>query len=88
MTVIFVEFSAFLTQQKNWQTAFPDTHWLQYHDLPPHLRDEKFEKELDDQRYYQRRNAQAKKSHTKTRIQLYLKLGIKVDKIKSCVQIQ
>ena len=62
--------------------------WLQYHDLPPNLRDEKFEKELHDQRYYQHRNAQAIKSHTKTRVGLYLKLGIKVDKIKSCVQIQ
>lgn len=25
--------------------------WLQYHDLPPDLRDEKFQKELDDRRY-------------------------------------
>ncbi len=55
-----------------------------YH-LPPPLRDEAFEKELDDQHYYQQRNAQAKKSHTKTRIALYLKLGIDVDKIKSCI---
>ena len=60
--------------------------WLQHHDLPQPLRDAQFEKELNDQRYYQRRNAQAIKSHTKTRIELYANLGIDVDKIKSCVQ--
>lgn len=53
--------------------------------LPPPLRDEAFEKELADQRYYQDRNAQAKISHTKTRIKFYLELGIDVDKIKSCI---
>lgn len=62
--------------------------WLQYHNLPPELRDEKFQKEIDDQSYYQHRNAQAIKSHTKTRIGLYRTLGINVDKIKSCVQLE
>ena len=62
--------------------------WLQYGDLPPAIRDEKFQKELDTQRYHQQRNAQAAKSHTKTRIAMYLKLGIDVDKIKSCVKTQ
>jgi len=60
--------------------------WLQNRDLAQPLRDERFRKQLDDQSYYQRRNAQAIKSHTKTRIKLYLSLGIHVDKIKSCVQ--
>ena len=55
-----------------------------YH-LPASLRVEAFEKELRDQDYYQKRNAQAKKSHTKTRIKQYHKLGIDVDKIKSCI---
>ena len=59
--------------------------YLAHHHLPLPLRDEAFEKELADQSYYQERNAQAKKSHTKTRIKLYLKLGIDVDKIKSCI---
>ena len=59
--------------------------YLAHHDLPPLLRDEAFEKELADQLYYQQRNAQAKKSHTKTRIKLYLQLGIDIDKIKSCI---
>ncbi len=59
--------------------------YLANHQLPPPLRDEALEKELADQLYYKRRNAQAKKSHTKTRIKLYLKLGIDVDKIRSCV---
>lgn len=60
--------------------------WLQYHDLPRELRDKKFQKELKKQRYHQNRNAMAKASHTKTRFERYLDLGIHVDKIKSCVQ--
>lgn len=59
--------------------------YLTHHHLPPALRDEAFEKELNNQRYHQKRNAQAKKSHTKTRIQRYCDLGIDIDKIKSCV---
>ena len=61
--------------------------WLQYSHLPPHLRDAEFQKELDNQRYYQQRNAQARASHTITRKKLYRQLGIDVDKIKSCIQI-
>lgn len=56
-----------------------------YRDLPPPLRDAAFEKELSDQRYYQERNLQAKKSHTKSRIAVYLRLSINVNKIKSCL---
>ncbi len=59
--------------------------YLSHHHLPPPLRDEAFEEELADQRYHQNRNAQANKSHTKTRIELYLKLGIDPARIKSCV---
>ncbi len=59
--------------------------YLTYHHLPPQLRDEAFNKELSDQRYYQARAIQARKSHTKTRIELYETLGIDVDKIKSCI---
>ena len=61
--------------------------WLQHHDLPKPLRDEKFQQELEALGYYQHRNAQAIKSHTKTRIKLYLAIGIDVEKIKSCCQI-
>ena len=59
--------------------------WLQFHRSPKHP-DDALQKELNKQRYYQHRNAQAKESHTKTRRMLYLKLGIDVDKIKSCIQ--
>lgn len=59
--------------------------YLTYSLFPPHLRDEAFEKERQEQRYHQGRTVQARKSHTKTRIQLYLDLGIDVDKIKSCI---
>ncbi|MGM0491259.1 MAG: hypothetical protein ACQESR_31410, partial [Planctomycetota bacterium] len=59
--------------------------YLAYHDLPPLLRDAAFEKELDKQYYHQDRNTQARKSHTKTRIELYRDIGIDVDKIRSCI---
>ena len=61
--------------------------WLQHHDLPPPLRDEKFQQELDQQRYYQHRNAQAQRSHTQTRRELYKQLGVHVDQIKTCIPI-
>jgi len=59
--------------------------YLTYHQFPPTLRDEEFNKELSTQHGYQTRRAQAKKSHTKTRIAFYKTLGIDVDKIKSCI---
>jgi len=59
--------------------------YLTYHHFPPPLRDDAFEKELTEQHYYQERSAQAKKSHTKTRIKFYQDLGIDIDKIKSCI---
>jgi hypothetical protein len=42
-------------------------------------------KELAKQQYYQRRAAQARRSHTKTRKALLKKLGIEVERIKSCL---
>ena len=59
--------------------------YLTHHRLPPLLRDEEYERELDRQLYYQTRSVQAKKSHTKTRIASYDQMGINVDKIKSCI---
>jgi len=67
------------------QVRRAENAYLKHHRLPPALRDEAFEKELTSQRYHQERNAQAKKSHTKTRTQFYHDLGIDVDTIKSCV---
>jgi len=46
---------------------------------------ERFQRELAKQRYYQHRNAQAQRSHTKTRTNQLLSLGINVDRIKSCI---
>jgi SRSO17 transposase len=46
---------------------------------------EEFEQELSKQRYYQRRNAQARRSHTKTRKARLKSLGIDAESIKSCV---
>jgi SRSO17 transposase len=46
---------------------------------------ERFERELAKQRYYQRRNDQARRSHTKTRRARLNALGIDPDRIKSCI---
>ncbi len=46
---------------------------------------ERLERELAKQRYYQRRNAQARRSHTKTQKTRLKSLGIDADRIKSCI---
>jgi len=48
-------------------------------------RAERFQRELDHQDYYQRRNAQAQRSHTKTKKARLESLGIDPGRIKSCV---
>jgi SRSO17 transposase len=45
----------------------------------------RLQRELAKQRYYQRRNAQAHRSHTKTRRARLRSLGIDADRIKSCI---
>lgn len=59
--------------------------WLEGTDLPPVSRRERFEAELEKQQYHQRRNTQARISHTKRRIRRLTNIGINVDKIKSCI---
>jgi SRSO17 transposase len=59
--------------------------WLSAAELKPAARRERHETELKNQRYHQRRNQQARKSHTKTRITRLNALGIDVSKIKSCI---
>lgn len=54
-------------------------------DLKPAARRERYKKELNKQRYHQRRNRHARKSHTKTRIIRLDALGIDVTTIKSCI---
>lgn len=46
---------------------------------------ERLQRELAKQKYYQRRNAQARRSHTKTRKARLQSLGIDADRIKSCI---
>jgi len=48
---------------------------------------ERLEKELVTQQYYRRRNAQARRSHTKTRKARLQSLGVNVDRIKSCILV-
>lgn len=45
----------------------------------------RFQRELVKQQYYQRRNAQAQRSHTKMRRAQLQDLGINADRIKSCI---
>jgi len=59
--------------------------WLDAADLSPPSRRKRFEEEIEKQKYYQRRNKQARKSHTKTRIRRLTAMGIDVEKIKSCI---
>ena len=59
--------------------------WLNAADLNPSSRRERYEDELEKQKYYQRRNKQARTSHTKTRVRRLAAMGIDPDKIKSCI---
>jgi len=58
--------------------------WLKHHDLPPPVRTQRYEHEIEIHEYHQRRNLQALKSHTKTRYHKLRALGIEPDKIKRC----
>lgn len=59
--------------------------WLETADLPAAIRRRRFQEELKKQEYYQRRNRQARESHTKTRLARLAALGIDVQRIKSCL---
>jgi SRSO17 transposase len=59
--------------------------WLSAIDLTRIARRERYEEELRQQGYHQRRNKQSRVSHTKTRIARLAELGIDVDQIKSCI---
>lgn len=59
--------------------------YLDTADLPAGTRKKRFEDELHKQQYYLRRNRQARKSHTRTRLARFDALGIDVERIKSCL---
>jgi SRSO17 transposase len=61
------------------------TGWLSASDLKPAARRKRHENDEKRQRYHQRRNRQAGKSHTKTKITRLTAIGIDVDHIKSCI---
>jgi len=52
---------------------------------PRQTKTKRLENELTKQQYHQKRNAQAQRSHTKTRKARLKALGINVDRIKSCL---
>jgi len=59
--------------------------WMDAADLPPAVRRKRHQREADIIRYYRRRNEQARKSHTKTRLKRLRALGIDVDELESCI---
>ncbi|HUY31558.1 MAG TPA: hypothetical protein VMV69_02180 [Pirellulales bacterium] len=59
--------------------------WLGAADLKPAARQGRYEKELKKQHYYQGRNRQSRRSHTKTRVKKLQSLGIDLHSIKSCL---
>jgi len=61
------------------------TVWLNVADLSPAARKRGYEKELKKMRYHQRRNEQASKSHTKTKLERLSELGIEVEELVSCI---
>lgn len=52
-------------------------------DLPPRLRRNRYEAELERMRYHQKRNAEASRCHLKKRLAYYKAMGIEPDAIKS-----
>jgi SRSO17 transposase len=59
--------------------------WLSSADLKPAARRQRHAKYNHKQQYYQRRNLQAGKSHTKTKTTRLNAMGIDVNRIKSCI---
>ena len=59
--------------------------WVQGLNLPPSARRGVYQETVERIAYYQRRNQQARQSHTKTTRRRLKELGIKVDRIRSCV---
>jgi SRSO17 transposase len=59
--------------------------WLDAADMTPQARKQRYQAELDNIGYHQRRNEQARRSHTKTTIATLKALGIDPEKIKSCI---
>ncbi len=58
--------------------------YLEAANLSPTARRERYQQELDKIDYHQRRTRQACKSHTKTRIERLLQLGIDVEQLPTC----
>jgi hypothetical protein len=59
--------------------------WLDAADLKPTARQARYAKEMKKQQYHQRRNQQARRSHTKTRFKRLRLKRINVERIKSCI---
>ena len=58
--------------------------WMEAQDLPPSARRKRYGKAARRIAYHQRRNRQARASHTKTTHRTLRKMGIRVDRLRSC----
>jgi len=59
--------------------------WLEVADWSGSSRQQRYQRELDKIAYYQRRNEQARQSHTKTRLKRLNALGLDVEALESCI---
>ena len=59
--------------------------WVEAQGLPPSARKKIYQETAARIAYYQRRNQQARKSHTKRTRQRLRAIGIKLDRLRSCV---
>jgi hypothetical protein len=59
--------------------------WIATADLPPAVRRKRHQREVEKILYYRRRNEQARKSHTKTRLKRLHALEIDIDQLESCI---
>lgn len=58
--------------------------WCEAQSLPPRARHLKYQAVAERIAYYQSRNQQARKSHTKTTKRRLRKLGVKLGRLPSC----
>ncbi len=59
--------------------------WIATADSPPAIRRKRYQRETEKILYYRRRNEQARKSHTKTRLKRLKALEIDIDQLESCI---
>ncbi len=67
------------------QVRYAASAWTQVQDMPFAVRWRQYQKTAAQLAYYQRRNQQARCSHTKKARRRLRRIGIRLDQLKSCV---